>query len=250
MFLLTIPLVSPSQEKSGNITGINFNLEFLSASSISILVTEFSFGWPLIIKPSKKCQSCDKSDDCEFLKHLFQKPYDASGVILDCKAFYYVFCDLEERCCVHIKDSEKKRQYYIDLEEGKQPFLDPAMITNGVLAVELALKALTFQETGTFDFPFGVLEVQKTDENLYSFVINGCKVEKAFTLPVCVRNIQNGDKIFTAQKDYKKVVDIFKDWQIPEEMRSKVPLVQNIIENQDLLCILGKGLGFKDWIVK
>ena len=106
------------------------------------------------------------------------------------------------------------------------------------------------EEIGTFDFPFGVLEVQKTDENLFSFVINGCKVEKAFTLPVCVRNIQNGDKIFTAQKDYKKVVDIFKDWQIPEEMRSKVPLVQNIIENQDLLCILGKGLGFKDWIVK
>ena len=64
-----------------------------------------------------------------------------------------------------------------------------------------------------------------------------------------MRNLQAGDKILTAQKDYKKVIDIFKDWQIPEEMRRKIPLIQSIIENQELLCILGKSLGFKDWIV-
>ncbi len=105
------------------------------------------------------------------------------------------------------------------------------------------------EEIGTYEFPFGILEVQKGNGNLYSFIINGCKVEKAFSLPLCVRNLQTGDKILTAQKDYKKVIDIFKDWQIPEEMRRKIPLVQSIIENQELLCILGKSLGFKDWIV-
>ena len=106
------------------------------------------------------------------------------------------------------------------------------------------------EERGTFDFPFGLLEVQKKDENLYSFIINGCKVEKDFSLPVCVRNIQSGDKVLTSQKTYKKAIDVLKDWQIPEEMRSNVPLVQNIIGNQNILCILGQFLGFKDWIVK
>lgn len=102
------------------------------------------------IKQPKRCQSCDKAADCEFLKTLFQKPYDASGVLLDCKAFYTVFCELEERC--HIPDDpEEKKQYHEESDAGKRPFLTPAMVTNGVLAAELALKALILRETGNFD---------------------------------------------------------------------------------------------------
>ena len=47
------------------------------------------------IKQPERCKSCDKADKCDFLIHLFQKPFDACGVLLDCKAFYIVFCDLE-----------------------------------------------------------------------------------------------------------------------------------------------------------
>lgn len=102
------------------------------------------------IKQPKMCQSCDKAADCDFLKRLFQKPFDASGVLLDCKAFYTVFCKLEERC--HIPDDpEEKKRYHEESDAGKRPFLTPAMVTNGVLAAELALKALTLMETGTFD---------------------------------------------------------------------------------------------------
>ena len=50
------------------------------------------------IKQPERCKSCDKADNCDFLTRLFQKPFDASGALLDCKAFYFVFCDLEERC--------------------------------------------------------------------------------------------------------------------------------------------------------
>ena len=102
------------------------------------------------IKQPKKCQSCDNAADCDFLKRLFQKPYDISGVLLDCKAFYIVFCELEERCRIPA-DPEEKKRYHEESDAGKRPFLTPAMVTNGVLAAELALKALTLRETGTFD---------------------------------------------------------------------------------------------------
>lgn len=102
------------------------------------------------IKQPKRCQSCDKAADCEFLKLLFQKPYDASGVLLDCKAFYIVFCELEERCRIP-DDPEEKKRYHEESDAGLRPYLDPAMVTNGALAAELALKALTLKETGTFD---------------------------------------------------------------------------------------------------
>lgn len=102
------------------------------------------------IKQPKMCQTCDKAADCDFLKLLFQKPYDASGVLLDCKAFYIVFCELEERGCIP-DDPEEKKRYHEESDAGKRPFLTPAIVTNGVLAAELALKALTLGETGTFD---------------------------------------------------------------------------------------------------
>ena len=102
------------------------------------------------IKQPKRCQSCEKAADCYFLKNLFQKPYDASCVLLDCKAFYIVFCELEERCRIP-DDPEEKKRYHEESDAGLRPYLDPAMVTNGALAAELALKALTLKETGTFD---------------------------------------------------------------------------------------------------
>ncbi len=103
------------------------------------------------IKKPKKCLKCSKASECDALKFMFQKPFDVSHILLDCKAFYIVFCELEERCCVPFKDQEKMKQYRTLTETGKRPYLVPAMVINGVLAAELALKALTLKETGTFD---------------------------------------------------------------------------------------------------
>lgn len=111
------------------------------------------------IKEPRKCKSCDKASDCEYLKLLFQKPFDASGVLLDCKAFYIVFCELEERCRVPFGDPEKMKRYHEETDTGKRLFLTPAMVTNGVLAAELALKALTLKETGTFDCTHNIDEL-------------------------------------------------------------------------------------------
>lgn len=102
-----------------------------------------------IMQP-KMCDNCNKAADCSFLKYMFQKPYDVSGILLDCKAFYIVFRELEERCRIP-DDLEEEKRYHEESDAGKRPFLTPAMVTNGVLAAELALKALTLRETGTFD---------------------------------------------------------------------------------------------------
>ena len=103
-----------------------------------------------ITKP-KKCLRCNKVAECDALKSMFQKPFDVSRILLDCKAFYIVFCELEERCRVPFGDPEQMKLYHEETESGKRPYLVPAMVINGVLAAELALKALTLKETGTFD---------------------------------------------------------------------------------------------------
>ncbi len=103
------------------------------------------------IKPPKKCQSCGKASECEYLKNLYQKPFDSSAVLLDCKAFYKVFSELEELCCVPFGNPEKMKKYRDENFAEKYAYLTPALVTNGILAAELALKALTLKETGTFN---------------------------------------------------------------------------------------------------
>ena len=103
------------------------------------------------IKQPKKCQSCEKASNCEFLKTLHQKPFDARGILLNSKAFYAVFYELEKCYCTPFDNDERIQQYREKLNAGNHLYLDPALVTNGVLAAELAMKALTFKETGTFD---------------------------------------------------------------------------------------------------
>lgn len=101
-----------------------------------------------ITEPSR-CRNCDKRDNCEFLEKIQQAPFDSFGVVLDCKSFYYTFCELEKT-----KESYRHSIDSNDVnDEGisTKPFLDPALVVNGVLAAELALKALILEETGLFD---------------------------------------------------------------------------------------------------
>ena len=153
------------------------------------------------IKKPEKCQSCDKADQCDFLTRLFQKPFDAIGVLLDCKAFYFVFCDLEERCKIPFNDPEKLRQYDEETEAGKRPFLTPALVTNGVLAAELALKALTLKETGTFDC------IHDLDKLFYSLP----DVHKNAISTTIKEKAQQSD--VTLKKNLGIIHNFFEDWR-------------------------------------
>ncbi len=68
----------------------------------------------------QKCQNCDKASNCETLR---QMSYDASGILLDCKEFYIVFCELEERCRVPFDDQDAMDRDNEEYLAGKKPFL-------------------------------------------------------------------------------------------------------------------------------
>ena len=153
------------------------------------------------LKVPKKCDSCDKSSDCELLKLLYQKPFDTSGVLLDCKAFYIVFCELEERCRIPLGDPEKIKQYHEETDAGKCPYLDPAMVTNGVLAAELAIKALTLKETGTFDC------IHDLDKLFYRLP----PVHKAALSDILKKETHQNDA--TLKKNLETISNFFQEWR-------------------------------------
>lgn len=80
----------------------------------------------------------------DFKKIDEQVKKTADGLFINCQGFYHVFCELEKEEKSRIGNSE-------DIERERGIFLAPAMITNGVLSTELALKFLICEET--IDYP-------------------------------------------------------------------------------------------------
>ena len=132
---------------------------------------------------------------------LSQKPFDISAVLLDCKAFYAVFCELEKQCCFSPEDSEKRRKYYEEIEDGKRPCLTPAMVVNGVLAAELALKALTLKETGTFECIHHLNDLFESLSDNHKNVLTALIKEKSH---------QNDE---TLKANLKTISNFFVEWR-------------------------------------
>ena len=115
------------------------------------------------------------------------------------------------------------------------------------------------EETGLYDFPFGILEVNEERNNLnekssqkskYTLRLNGESCAESFGLPFCIRSIQGSDEVMTASGSMKKISDILADWHVIPEHRALIPVLQLMDESQTIKCIFGKFLGYKDWIVK
>ena len=113
------------------------------------------------------------------------------------------------------------------------------------------------EETGVFEFPFGTLEIfmvenksDGTDVGKCKLRINGSVVEHCFSLPVCIQNAQLDDCIKTSDGSMRKINDIYSDWHVPVEVRPQIPVLLELKEREFVItCVLGKMLGFKDWIV-
>lgn len=118
------------------------------------------------------------------------------------------------------------------------------------------------EKTGTFEFPFGSLNVfNYREQNGNAFVSvranqndtdcdEGAVVDEV-QFPFCVRNASPGDTVLCADGQEKKVSDVFSDWHVPAAKRSLVPVVQILNERpQRIKAVLGGFLGYKDWIVK
>lgn len=113
--------------------------------------------------------------------------------------------------------------------------------------------SVIIEEDGFYHLPFGTVEVLKENESSskHSVSVNNKLSELKVSLPVCIRNLQCDDYIKTADGKLKKVNKVFSDWHVPSEKKELIPLIQELqTSNQELICILGSAVGFKDWVVK
>lgn len=175
------------------------------------------------IRPLERCEKCDRVVECDYIRTLHQYPFDVGDILLDCKAFYIVFRELEERCRIPFGDVEKMRQYGEEVDRGGHPFLDPVMVVDGSLAVELAMKALTLRETGTFDC------VHKLDKLFYSLPREHLN---ALSVLIKERAHQNDE---TLKVNLEMISDCFTEWRYFFQ-KDSVGYTEFLIEFIHIVC--------------
>ena len=111
------------------------------------------------------------------------------------------------------------------------------------------------EKTGSFEFPFGNLDVFNYREQDGKRFVTVCAGESSIAeniaLPFCIRNVRLGDMVLCADGSLKKVSDVFSDWHVAPEKKGLIPVIQLLNEkSQGIKAILGGFLGYKDWIVK
>ena len=111
------------------------------------------------------------------------------------------------------------------------------------------------EKTGSFEFPFGNLDVFNYREQDGKRFVTVCAGESSIAeniaLPFCIRNVRLGDMVLCADGSLKKVSDVFSDWHVAPEKKGLIPVIQLLNgKSQGIKAILGGFLGYKDWIVK
>ena len=73
------------------------------------------------------------------------------------------------------------------------------------------------------------------------------------SLPCLVRTPVSGDKILTSDGKFKTLAHIFSDWKLPENIRAKVFVIEELSTNEKnasrISAVLASPFGFKNWIV-
>ena len=110
-------------------------------------------------------------------------------------------------------------------------------------------------KTGSFEFPFGKLDVfnfrEQDGKKFVSVCAGESSIAENISLPFCIRNVRLGDEVLSADGSLKKVSDVFSDWHVAPEKKGLIPVIQLINEkSQNIKAILAGFLGYKDWIVK
>lgn len=111
------------------------------------------------------------------------------------------------------------------------------------------------EKTGSFEFPFGTLDVfnyrEQDGKKLVTVCAGESSIAENIALPFCIRNVRLGDMVLCADGSLKKVSDVFSDWHVVPEKKGLIPVIQLLDEkSQNIKAILGGFLGYKDWIVK
>ena len=162
--------------------------------------------------------------------------------------------DVTDTCEVPVSEKiTKKRFADVEISFKKDKVLFEKVKKNNTDLVFFDI----IEETGVFEFPFGTVEILRlenksdgTDVGKCKLRINGCVVEHYFSLPVCIQNAQLDDCVEASDGSMRKISDIYSDWHVPVEVRPQIPVLLELKEREFVItCVLGKMLGFKDWIV-
>ena len=117
------------------------------------------------------------------------------------------------------------------------------------------------EKTGTFEFPFGLLNVfnyrEEAGKAYVSLSVESRKGQgqkslvEAVSLPFYVRSLAAGDTLLAADGSEKKASDILSDWHVTASDRNLLPVIQLLDEKpQRIKALLAGFSGYKDWIVK
>ncbi|MCR5761979.1 MAG: tRNA lysidine(34) synthetase TilS [Treponema sp.] len=90
-------------------------------------------------------------------------------------------------------------------------------------------------------------------ENLSHLGETVCESSVSFEnlgFPFVIRSRQPGDEIKNSLGNFTSVAKILNDWKCGSK-KDCIPVIQRLtVAKQDLVCIWGEALGFKNWIVK
>lgn len=100
-------------------------------------------------------------------------------------------------------------------------------------------------DVGVLDLPFGKVKVFVSVENIQNDYSK--KRIGPFSFPLCLRSRNFSDEILSTNSSYRSIKKIFSDWNIPEELRNIVPVIE---EKNDISAIWGDVLNFPNWYVK
>lgn len=197
-------------------------------------------------------------------RNVFCEQMDGIKRRLLLKAFDLISNDLRVPY-VFIKEviEVEKKSSFNDKNEIKKEFSDICvLIRKNELIIKNSENSQTnlffsaiMEEDGEYNFPIGIIEVKtvKKSENqqIKQIICNGIESECFIEYPFIIRNFDSDDFVKTSDNKYRKVLKIYSDWHVPNQLRCKIPVIQNLKKNnQDIKGILGKSFGFKDWIVK
>ena len=119
--------------------------------------------------------------------------------------------------------------------------------------------SVIISECGKYSLPFGnvmVGMIEEQNRKIINITVENIKNENTkksslnffASFPICIRSKQIGDKIQTKNGSEKSLSDIFSNWKVTEDLRRKIPIVQEV-KSQRIVCILGSVYNYDDWIV-
>ena len=110
---------------------------------------------------------------------------------------------------------------------------------------------VTIEQVGSYRAGSFIFDVNVKDGHVCIAAENESSVvlENA-DFPFVIRTRQPGDEIKNSSGTYTSVAKILNDWKCGVK-KDFIPVVQSLTTaEQDLICIWGEALGFKNWIVR